>query len=339
MSRGFVKDGDQEEVPMVTPRAYLPKGVANYVTAEGLKALNEERESLVSQRVSAGDNYIARNFIDAKLKLLDERINSAQLVDTSKAAAGIVAFGSYVRYNDSMIRIVGVDEADAAKGLVSFISPVAKALIGRKVGDKFEMRVPKGVVEIEVLDVSFVKFDGWKSETVSSQKHLAETKDNAKPKEMRPVEISLPKNKAVEDKGLGGKEETSFKDILYDDAWGFLPLVSERGAIVGRAINADIHNGNKLLHPSVHLHVRDTDGRVVAKYWWHVPFGEKPEKTVVRKVAEVLGADTKSMRLKKQYIRETKAEKELVSVYVLVTDEPVPTVPSSKGYDDVFAKD
>ena len=50
MSRGFVKEGDQEEVPMLTPRAYLPAGVENFVTSTGMQALKDEREALLQER-------------------------------------------------------------------------------------------------------------------------------------------------------------------------------------------------------------------------------------------------------------------------------------------------
>lgn len=341
MSRGFVKDGDQEEVPMVTPRAFLPKGVDNLVTPEGLKALNEEREQLAAERAASGDNYIARNYIEAKLKLLDERINTAVLVDPSKAAAGMIAFGSYVRYNDKMIRIVGVDEADTSKGLVSFISPIAKAMIGKKIGDRFEMVAPKGVLEIEVRDVSNVMFPDWNCEAVSAPKpvQLTAMPAAAKDKKRRvsPSTTDAAEREKIAEPAVEKASPTI--DVLFDDIWGFLPLVSDRGVIVGRAINADIHKGNKLLHPAVHLHVVNTNGCETAKYWWHVPFGEKPENTVVRKASELLGVETKSLRLKRQYVRETRIEKELVSVYVLVSDSVMPAVAASKGFEEVFAKD
>ena len=77
MSRGFIKEGDQEEIPMVPPRAYLPKGMPNYVTHEGLEALKKEREDLENERVASSGNYIMSNFIDAKMKLLINRINTA----------------------------------------------------------------------------------------------------------------------------------------------------------------------------------------------------------------------------------------------------------------------
>ena len=54
MSRGFVKEGDQEEVPMVLPRAFLPSGTPNYVTPEGLKKLQDEMESLKKEWIDAG---------------------------------------------------------------------------------------------------------------------------------------------------------------------------------------------------------------------------------------------------------------------------------------------
>lgn len=339
MSRGFVKDGDQEDVPMVTPRAFLPKGVDNLVTPEGLRALNEEREQLAAERAASGDNYIARNFIEAKLKLLDERINTAVLVDPSKAAAGMIAFGSFVKYNDKMIRIVGVDEADTSKGLVSFVSPIAKALIGKKIGDRFEIMVPKGVLEIEVHDVSNVIFPDWNCETVSAQKPV---QVKAMPAAANDKKRRLIPSDALEREPLAepaAEKPAPTIDVLFDDVWGFLPLVSERGVIVGRAINADIHQGNKLLHPAVHLHVMNTKGCETAKYWWHVPFGEKPENTVVRKASELLCVDAKSLRLKRQYVRETRIEKELVSVYVLVSDSVMPAVAASKGFEEIFAKD
>ena len=139
MSRGFVKEGDQEEIPMVLPRAFLPTGTPNYVTPEGLKLLQEEMEVLKKQWSDAGINYVTKNYIDAKMRLLSERINNAVLVDHAKANPDVVSFGMYVRYNDKVIRIVGVDEADASKGLVSFISPIAKALIGRRKGEMINM--------------------------------------------------------------------------------------------------------------------------------------------------------------------------------------------------------
>ena len=133
-------------------RAYLPEGVPNYVTKEGLEALKEELNDLEAERVKAGDNYIMVNFIDATIKLLVDRINNAVEIDLSKSKKDTISFGAWVRYNGRVVRIVGVDEADVNKGLISFISPVAKLLIGKKAGDVIEL---KGSERIEVEEVSF----------------------------------------------------------------------------------------------------------------------------------------------------------------------------------------
>ncbi|MBR5055984.1 MAG: GreA/GreB family elongation factor, partial [Bacteroidales bacterium] len=139
MSRGFVKDGDIEEVPAVEQRAWIPEGVVNYVTTEGLALLNAERDDIIAQRDGASGNEtdlrVTRNYLNAKLQLLEERISSA-VVPPIGTAPDSVGFGAYVtvRINggkNRTFRIVGADEADAAKGLISFFSPVAKAIAGR----------------------------------------------------------------------------------------------------------------------------------------------------------------------------------------------------------------
>ena len=66
-------------------RAYLPQGVPNYVTKEGLEALKEELKAVQSERIKVGDDYITVNFIDATIKLLVDGINNAVEVDLSKS--------------------------------------------------------------------------------------------------------------------------------------------------------------------------------------------------------------------------------------------------------------
>ena len=79
MSRGFVREGDQEEVPMVPQRAFLPDGVPNFVTPAGMEQLLSEKQMLINERDNqSGSNEnerrIAVNFINAKLQLLESRI-------------------------------------------------------------------------------------------------------------------------------------------------------------------------------------------------------------------------------------------------------------------------
>ena len=335
MSRGFVKEGDQEEVPMVLPRAFLPSGTPNYVTPEGLKRLQDEMESLKKEWTDAGSNYVTKNYLDAKMRLLSERINSAVLIDNTKANPDVVSFGMYVKYNDKVIRIVGVDEADASKGLVSFISPIAKALIGKKKGDKFEIKVPRGTEIVEIQEIS---------------RQVTESLSQREEKSIRPRDnksiIGESKSESivkVPKDTFDVSVQTSCRDALNASMsksasmTEFLPLVNEQGNIVGRALHFEIHNGNKVMHPAVHLLIYNTKKEIVAKYWWHVAFGETAEKTLKRKLKE-MESKTIKPKFKKQYIREDKNEKELVSVFIAVCDSEIHSSQCDKDYDKIFEK-
>ena len=338
MSRGFIKEGDQEEIPMVPPRAYLPDGVPNYVTKEGLDALKEELKSFETERVKAGDNYIMVNFINATIKQLVDRINSAVEVDRSKVSKDTVSFGAWVRYNGRVVRIVGVDEADVNKGLVSFVSPIAKMLIGKKAGDVIEL---KGKERIIVEEVSF---EPMMLTQIVHEKPVetAVSIESLKPKtiEQEPIHI-VQEQPVVEDKDkkLPAQADGPRRFEPEVNPVEFLPIVNERGNIVGRAMYVELHQGNKMLHPVVHLHVINGKGETTRLYWWHVAFGDTPEKTLKRKMAETLGLSGAVPKLKRQYIRESKTEKELVYVFTVVSEEDLPIPPEGAAYIEFFAKD
>ena len=339
MSRGFIKEGDQEEIPMVPPRAYLPEGVPNYVTKEGLDALKEELKSLESERVKAGDNYIMVNFIDATIRLLVSRINSAVEVDLSKVSKDTVSFGAWVRlrYNERVVRIVGVDEADVNKGLVSFVSPIAKALIGKKAGDIIELGKESIVVEevsFEPMTLTQIAHDKPEITTATTERRKSETILKELPQTVQ--EQPIVKD---DEKGLPAQSDGSRRFEPEVNAIEFLPIVNERGNIVGRAMYVELHKGNKMLHPVAHLHVINGKGETTRRYWWHVAFGDTPEKTLKRKMMETLGLSGVVPKLKRQYIRESKTEKELVYVFTVVSEEDLPLHPEGKDYIDLFAKD
>ena len=352
MSRGFIKEGDQEAIPMVPPRAYLPEGVPNYVTKEGLAALNGELESLKAELAKVGDNYIMGNFIEAKMKLLIDRISSAVEVDLSKANKGIVSFGAWIRYNGRVVRIVGVDEADVNKGLLSFTSPLAKSLMGKKAGDVIEL---KGSERITVEEVSFEPMELTRMVSDKPSSSSLPPQGSVSPSGLRaerssPLVIdssggllrhSVPRNDehSEEDIVLSNKSDEPRKFEPEVNPMEFLPIVNERGNIMGRALYMEMHHGNKLLHLVAHLHVLNGKGEVVRRYWWHVAFGDTPEKTLQRKIREVLGLSGVKPRLKRQYLRETKAEKELVYVFTIVSEEDLPQTPEGKDYMEVFEKD
>ena len=103
MSRGFVKEGDQEEIPLIPPRADLPNGTVNFVTEFGYAQLLAERDQMIHERDNTSisdenENRIAVNLINAKLQLLLDRISSAKIVNLAKQPKNIVKFGAEVYF-------------------------------------------------------------------------------------------------------------------------------------------------------------------------------------------------------------------------------------------------
>jgi transcription elongation factor GreA len=102
-----------------------------------------------------------QGLIEGRIKELEHKLGSAQLVDTSKAAPGTVVFGATVRLEDQdtggkvTYKIVGADESDIKQKKISINSPIARALIGGKVGDSVEVKIPAGEKEFIILDVVF----------------------------------------------------------------------------------------------------------------------------------------------------------------------------------------
>ena len=166
MSRGFVKEDDQEEIPLVPPRADLPEGVTNYVTQFGLDALQVEREALINERESLDatnekDYRISVNHINAKLQLLAERIGTAKLIEPDDLSQEEVRFGATVTLKIKAtnkiqkFQIVGVDEADIKKKKIAFTAPIAKILIHKKVGDIAILKLQAEERVFEILKIEY----------------------------------------------------------------------------------------------------------------------------------------------------------------------------------------
>lgn len=167
MSRGFVKEDDQEEIPMVPQRAYLPDGVPNFVTPAGMDQLLTEKQDLISEKdkpVSANENEkrIALNYINAKLQLLNNRISDARVINLKEQPKNEIRFGASVTLRKEgsddiqTYQIVGVDEADISKGKISFISPVSKSLINKKIGDKVSLKRANEEIVYEILNIAYL---------------------------------------------------------------------------------------------------------------------------------------------------------------------------------------
>ncbi|SHK19819.1 transcription elongation factor GreB [Maribacter aquivivus] len=166
MSRGFVKEEDQEEIPMVPPRADLPNGAVNYVTEIGYNNLLEERNALSLEKESLQhdnekERRIASNLINAKLQLLNERIASAKIVSLNEQPKNEVRFGATVKVvidnaeTPQQFQIVGVDEANIAKGKISFLSPIARILISKHIGDTATLQLGKVERVFEIMEISY----------------------------------------------------------------------------------------------------------------------------------------------------------------------------------------
>ena len=164
MSRGFVKEGDQEEVPMLTPRAFLPAGVENFVTSVGMEELKAEREEILRERkqyegVDNNDARVNNNYLTGKLRLLEERIHSARVLDYDPQRQNDVAFGATIKFKNlrnnqiAQYQIVGVDEANIMKGKISFLSPLSKVLMNKKAGETVSFNTPQGEMQMEILEI------------------------------------------------------------------------------------------------------------------------------------------------------------------------------------------
>lgn len=173
MSRAFTKEDDSLEAPIIPQRAALPPNTPNYVTPRGLEQLRTELVILESERSKADANHDDAaertrqvTLIKGKLSLLTQRLASAKVVDHREQPTDEVRFGATVMLRtisggkSNMKRtftIVGVDEASIEAGRIGFVAPIARAVIGSKVGDKVMLQM--GRVQ-EVVEVISIAYDG-----------------------------------------------------------------------------------------------------------------------------------------------------------------------------------
>ncbi len=182
MSKAFVKEnehGDDDDLDV--EESPLPAGTKNYITREGYTRLRDELEHLmnverpevtqtVSWAASNGDRSENGDYlygkkrlreIDRRIRFLTRRLEIAEVVDPAlQPNRDQVFFGATVLYSDSAgeefrVTIVGVDEAEPLQGKISWISPVARALIKAKEGDTVTLRTPGGLEELDILEVHY----------------------------------------------------------------------------------------------------------------------------------------------------------------------------------------
>lgn len=180
MNKAFTREQDSADDDP-EPSLRLPVGVKNYITPNGYARLKEELDQLwkverpalvktVAWAASNGDRSENGDYIygkkrlreiDRRVRFLRKRLEQAEVVDPAqRGACEQVFFGATVTVCDSngcegVYCIVGVDEADAGKGLISWVSPLARALLKLREGDMASLRTPSGIQELEIISVGY----------------------------------------------------------------------------------------------------------------------------------------------------------------------------------------
>jgi transcription elongation factor GreB len=168
MSKAFTRENDDAPEPESAPRpraGTLPPGTRNYVTADGAAAFREELGRLSQEErprwVGAADpeSRARLEAVESRIRELDRILRTAVVPRPPPAHDDRVRFGARVVVVDgdgvqSRYRIVGVDEADPDRGWISWVSPLARALIGSRVGDRVSVQTPDGETTVELVEIS-----------------------------------------------------------------------------------------------------------------------------------------------------------------------------------------
>ena len=184
MSKAFVRESDEDEEELSSSLS-LPSGTKNYITPAGHKRLKDELEHLVKRErphiveivswaASNGDRsengdyiYGKRRLreIDRRIRFLTKRLEIAEVVDPLRQGNNDqIFFGACITVADASgaentYTIVGVDETDAASGRISWISPLARAVIKAREGDTIRFQSPLGFRELDIVSVVYQTID------------------------------------------------------------------------------------------------------------------------------------------------------------------------------------
>ena len=179
MSKAFTRESDSEDDEVGLPP--LPAGGKNYITPQGYAALRAELFDLIDNErpkvvdivhwaASNGDRSENGDYIygkkrlreiDRRIRFLTKRLEIAEVTNPSvHFGKDQVFFGATVTYveeagDERTVTILGIDEADSLKGEVTWISPIARALLKAREGDVVKLVTPVGVQEVEVLRVQY----------------------------------------------------------------------------------------------------------------------------------------------------------------------------------------
>jgi transcription elongation factor GreB len=181
MSKAFTKETDSDDDEELGAAPAIPAGSKNYITRAGYERLQLELKTLVDDerpQVVEAVHWAAKNGdrsengdylygkkrlreIDRRIRFLSKRLEIAEVVDTSShIGSDQVFFGATVTYadaqgNERSVRIMGIDEADSTRGEVSWIAPIARALLKTREGDEVRLQTPSGWQTLEVIRVRY----------------------------------------------------------------------------------------------------------------------------------------------------------------------------------------
>jgi len=179
MSKAFVKEEDSDGGDEDLQSPPLPPSGKNYITPAGYARLEAELRKLVEAErpevvktvawaASLGDRSENADYIygkrrlreiDRRVRFLIKRLENAEIVRSAGRDTDQIFFGATVRVKSASgertVTIVGVDETDPAKGHVSWISPIAKALLKAREGDTVVLRSPSGEEQLQIMEVNY----------------------------------------------------------------------------------------------------------------------------------------------------------------------------------------
>lgn len=168
MSKAFLRESDFADIPdLPQPVSPLPPGAKNFVTVRGAEQLRvqlarlvEERPRLLSESASDPETRRALQTLDQRIRYFRESLRTAEVVPAPIDHDDVVRFGTTVgvrETNDEVThyRLVGVDEADPERGWISWTSPLARALLNGRRGQRVTFATPLGPKELEIVGLSY----------------------------------------------------------------------------------------------------------------------------------------------------------------------------------------
>ncbi len=182
MNKAFTRESDFDDLDeaVAKPLDVLPPGAPNYITLAGAERVRAELKRLIEKEkprleAETGGTEEADGArdketrskarrrlqeVNARIQLFEDHVGRFEVVDPKGQGGDRVRFGARVTVMDGdgderTYLICGADEAEPATGSVSWISPIAKALLGRKIGDEVSLRLPRGEQNLEVVDIDY----------------------------------------------------------------------------------------------------------------------------------------------------------------------------------------